>query len=368
MTTVPDARAADWSTTHPLDAVADRLAGARSVLIHTHGKPDGDAVGSTLAVARALRARTPNPVDAAPVYAPPWPRRFDGVVGSTPVHHLRDPAANPPDESKPLAADLPEPDLHLVLDTGAWSQLEAVAPVLKPAAERTIIVDHHRHGDPDAASMRHVDPSAAAVCELAAPICVRVLGLDSSTDLPPEIATPLYLGLATDTGWFRFPNTTPATLRLAADLQQAGVNADELFQLSEQSDTPARLQLLRRALSSLELVEGDAVAVMSLSRNDFNRTGATMDESGGFVDIPKTVGTVQAVALITEVADGVVKVSMRSKAARDGARDIDVNQVAQQFGGGGHIHAAGARLTMPLDDARALVTRALADAARTAGA
>ena len=245
-----------------------------------------------------------------------------------------------------------------MLDTGAWSQLADLRPWLEGRADSTVVVDHHRHGDPDLATMRLIDIHAAAACEPVAGLCVGLLGVDSPAALPVEVATPLYLGLATDTGWFKFPSVTPRTLRLGADLLDAGVDADALYQITEQSDSPARLQLIRRALDSLKLLDGSRVAVMKLRRRDFDETGADPDESGGIIDIPKSVGAVRVVALLTEVDGANAKLSLRSKAHADD--EVDVNLVAQRFGGGGHKHAAGARIAEPLDRAAELVASALA--------
>ncbi len=337
-----------WASTGTLDDVAATLRDASDVVILTHAKPDGDAVGSTLALARTLAAMGKR---ATPVYLGPWPTRYDAIVAGTPT--IREADGWSDDDA------LGDPDAVVIADTGSWSQVAAAAPFIRANADRAIVIDHHSHGDADIAPTRLIETNAAAAAEIVARLCMRLLGLDRPSELPLDVATPLYLGVATDTGWFRFPNTSAGTLRLAADLFEAGVDADRLHQISDQSDSPARLLLMRRALDSLRFLCDDRAAVMRLSREDFASAGATDDEAGGIIDLPKTVGATRVVALLTEVEPALTKVSFRSKA---GEPLIDVNLVAQRFGGGGHVHAAGARLESSLDAATERVTHALEEA------
>ena len=145
-----------------------------------------------------------------------------------------------------------------------------------------------------------------------------------------------------------------------ADLLEAGVDHERLIETVEFRDRPGRLRLLSRALGSLELLDDDRIAVMALGEKDFEKAGAHPGDSGGFLDIVKTVETVRVGVLLTELKtpDGVVtKISMRSKG---GAGFVDVNVVAQSLGGGGHAQAAGARMVgVRLADAKATVVNAL---------
>ena len=337
-----------WSSNTTLAEIAVRLRGVARVVVLTHSKPDGDAVGSTLALARSLRRLG---IEALPVYLAPWPSKFDTIVGDTPIMHERHKWWDEP--------EIKSADLALVMDTGSWNQVADAKHFLQGRLTETIIIDHHGHGDIDDQTMRYIDVAAAAAAEPAAALCVMLLGVASPRELPAEIAEPLYLGIASDTGWFRYANTTSHTLRLAADLIDAGVNADRIFQVTEQSDSPARLRLMKRAISGLQLLDNDRVAIMALRRKDFDDTGATDDEAGGLVDLPKSIGTVRVIVLATEMEPGLTKFSFRSKA---GAGEVDVNLLAQRFGGGGHKLAAGAKIKAPLDEAVARVAAALTGA------
>lgn len=328
-----------WSSNADAQTIAERLKIASRAVVFTHTKPDGDAIGASLAITRSLRSLD---IDATHISIGPWSERFDFLNKTAPILH-RDPDQQPSAEENDLVAAA---DTLVVCDTGSWSQLEAVRMHLEGAADKTVIIDHHGHGDESVATLRWIDTAAAAACEMATTLCARLLDLDSPAKLPNEIASALYLGIATDTGWFRFSNVTSHTFRTAADLVDAGADPDLLYQQTELVDTPQRLLLMQRALASLRLELDGTVAIMSLTLKDFSDTGASRDDYGGIVDIPKTVGSVKVSALALESDDGRTKLSLRSKS---GTGSIDVNLVAQHFGGGGHKHAAGARTQLPLD-------------------
>ncbi|MCA9311609.1 MAG: DHH family phosphoesterase, partial [Phycisphaerales bacterium] len=230
----------DWSTNTTLERIAVHLLGSRRIALLTHTRPDGDAVGSTIAVARALKHVGR---EAWPVYTGNWSPRFDPIVGHTPVVY----------EAPGCWEDSPLNDIGavLVLDTGSWSQLTEAHEWLEPRHAQTALIDHHAHGDADVADLRVINTKAAAACEIVGQLCCLIVGVDSPTQLPADIAEPLYVGLATDTGWFRHSNVSPAAFRLAGDLLEAGVDHDRIFEMVEQNDRPARLALMQKALASL---------------------------------------------------------------------------------------------------------------------
>lgn len=344
-----------WGTNASLADIADRIGRASSIVVLTHVKPDGDAIGSSLALVRAIaasRKTSPSGV-ASPVeawYTGPMPMFFDSIHRQTKTRSLA------PEVSLPSL----DPDLVIVVDTGSWSQLDRFADWLRPRRENTVILDHHRQGDAAVGALRVVDTEAAAATELVAELACLLLRLASPAELDESIAEPLYLGLATDTGWFKHSNVSPRVFRLAADLLEAGVEHERLFLWVESRDRPARLRLMARSLSSIEFAAGGTVAIQSLTQKDFDDTGAAPQDIGGLVDIPRTVEQVRVSVLLTEIsnAEGVItKVSMRSKGGPD---MVDVNQITQIFGGGGHAQAAGARIPLPLAQAKQKVIEALA--------
>lgn len=348
-----------WQTTTTPAELARWLAGKRSVVVLSHIKPDGDALGSSLAITRALNiaaggagsgfsgvASRAETWHAGPI--PPW---AGAIVRDTKMRRLEG-----PDPALPVG----EPDAIVITDTGSWAQLEHVEEWLRARQDRAVVIDHHLKGDADVAPRRIVEPGAAAACELCAEVCRLVLGVGSVRELPEELAEPLYLGIATDTGWFRHSNTTPRVMRLAADLIEAGARQERLFELIEQRDRPSRLRLLARALDSMELLDDGRLALLTLRQPDFEAAGAGPGESGGFLDFVKAIETVRVAAILTETPGEngrpSVKISLRSKG---GPAMVDVNVVAAALGGGGHAQAAGARLDGTLEDARGRLLEAL---------
>lgn len=349
-----------------MQRVAQTLAGAGSVLVLTHQKPDGDALGSTLALARAMQRINPGLFGGAPAHRdvllalcgsmPVW---AESVIGGT--RWVRE----------AVPGDWHSPEVVVVLDTGSVQQLGVLGSVATRAADRVIVIDHHVQGDADVFARRVVDTKAAAVCELVAELCCRLLGVERCAQLPADVAQPLYLGLATDTGWFKFSNVRPGTLRLAAELIEAGVDHAQLFALVEQQDRLERYRLLGRALGSMRVVEGGSVAVQELTREDFRASGASEAETEGFSATPLDIAGVRVSVLMCESTDadgvGIVKVSLRSRPqAKDGSGPaaVDVSSVAAELGGGGHARAAGARLAGTIASVRERVMGAVLGSVR----
>jgi len=348
----------EWTSTTSPSQGAEWLRSAGSIAVLTHAKPDGDAAGSSLALCRSLRQ---GGIDAVSWFVGPNPPWLAELAGPTPYRTFP-PGSQPAPSQGDDHSDIDDQRAAVIVDTGAWSQLAEFRTWLESRRERTMVIDHHLHGDPDITSNRLLDIAAASCTEIVAPLCAQLLNLDSTAKLPTEIASPIYLGLATDTGWFRHSNVRPATLRIAADLLDAGVDHAALYTLVEQQDTAARWRLLGRALSTLELARHGSVAVVSLSLEDFRLSKASPNDTGGFADKLLTIGQVQVAAVLTESApenpdaEPITKISFRSKPGRN---PVDVNELARKLGGGGHARAAGAKINQPLANARELVLKAL---------
>ena len=346
-----------WTTNTTLEQIAERLRSKKKIIVLTHVKPDGDAVGSTLGLVRALnKPRAWVQANRAEAWyfgpTPPW---IADVAGDTPHRLLGD--GGPP--------EVDGVDAVAVLDTGSWTQLEAVHEWLAPRRDMTVLVDHHMQGDAEVAAERFIDTSAAAACQPVAELCRLLLGVADRTALPADVAEALYMGLATDTGWFRHSNVSRAVMVAAGDLLQAGADHVKLYQLLEQRETLSRLKLLSRALASLELHDHGRLAVMSVTKKDFAESGAQPGESGGFVEFGQSLPTVQVTCLLTEATASdfgpgadpkgpVTKISLRSKAS---GHEVDVNVVAKALGGGGHVRAAGARTSKSIEETKRDVIR-----------
>lgn len=343
-------------------AIAAWLADKNKIAVVTHVKPDGDAVGSSISLTRALNLAQKNIGTAAPPRARAWyfgprPSWMKRVVGETPATNIE-----AFEEIEHEACDA-----VVIVDTGSWSQLEMIKLWLEQQRGKIAIIDHHAQGDADITDRRVVDVSSAAACQPVAELCRVVLNKRTLRELPVEVAEPLYLGLATDTGWFKHSNVKPNVMETAAALLATGVDHAALYVNVEQRERLPRLKLLARALASLELHDQNRVAVMSLTKKDFSETGAQPADAGGFADHSQTLESVLVTAVLTEAdpsefgmqaAPGAMltKISMRSKSVKGSA---DVNAAAKELGGGGHVRAAGAKVYADLATTKAKVLEAI---------
>jgi phosphoesterase RecJ-like protein len=337
-----------WVSTTALPQVAEWCMGASSLAILTHAKPDGDAIGSSISVARALNEAAGRKV-ASCLYSGPMPTWRDSVIREDERHFV----------GELSAADLSGYDRILITDTGSWSQLEYAKVALAARSGDIAAVDHHAHGDADLTGRRVVNTAWAAVCQASADLCKLILKVDSHMKLPRAVAEPIYLGLATDTGWFRHSNVTPEVMHLACLLLHAGVEPSRLYAMTDQQDREARPRLLGRALNSMEVIDGGRVAIAGLSLKDFAECKGEQADVHGFTDPLLSISSVRVAAVLTEVEGGaspLTKISFRSKS---GEKTVDVNQIAQELGGGGHKQAAGAKMKADLATTRAKVRELL---------
>jgi phosphoesterase RecJ-like protein len=341
------ATAAAYATTASAQRLAERIRSAASILITTHDKPDGDAIGSTLALARAARHLGKQ---VQTWFAGP----FDPSLGAL----LADERPGRAPESLPQH----DVDLVAVVDTGSWSQLEHLGPWLRARKDRCIGIDHHRSGDTGFAD-RIVDPACASCTQALVPV-LEALGVPfdrPGTGGPGSIAEALFAGLATDTGWFRFSGADAPVFALASRLLAAGVEKDRLYRQLEETARPQRLGLLARAMGGMRWIAEGRAALMTLSPEDFSQASGSAEDLAGVVNAPMAVGSVEVSVLLSQTEPGpVVKISLRSKPPlRPGGAFVDVNRLAGQFGGGGHVHAAGARFRGSMHEAAEALSEAI---------
>lgn len=322
------------------DNARNWLHGCRRPLLVTHRRPDGDALGALAALDAALRTLGLEPRCA--LYEP-LPRRYALLQDAVSWQQW--------DEAG--AALRSTCDALVIVDTCARSQLEPLGEFLGQPP-RTLVIDHHPAPEPIGLrphDLRLIDDSASAVCLVVAE-WLNALGVT----LTPAMATALFTGLATDTGWFRFSSTDVRTLQAAAELVAAGAVPDTIFRAIYEQDPAARLRLIGRMLQALELHADGKLAVLKLRGADFAAAGADRGMTEDLVNEATRLGGTEATLLFTEEPDRRVHVNFRSK------RTLDVRALAQQFGGGGHTRAAGARPPGAWDDVVARVVAATAAA------
>jgi phosphoesterase RecJ-like protein len=324
-------------TTDDYRAAAQLVLSWDKPLLLTHERPDGDALGCLLALADTLRRQGRQPVAA--LYAPA-PARYaflDGLDNLQVIATADDPG-------------LAGVDGVVVMDTCARGQLTPVADWLAAGSVPVVALDHHRTRDLPATRYL-IDPESAAAALLLHD-WIRSAGWELST----AACTGLFVGIATDTGWFRYSNTSAACLRAAADLVGRGVDIDHLHQALYQSDSIAMIRARAVAQSGLTLHADDALAITSVSRAMLAEVGATPADLEDVVNLPMSAARVRVSAILVETGDGVIKCSFRGKG------EVDVAALAAGFGGGGHARAAGARISGTLSEVRKQVVAAVTTA------
>ncbi len=316
------------------------LSRARRVLITTHVRPDGDALGTAAAMSLGLRKAG---IASEVLLLSHLPRKYEFIFREGSVVHRDVEAGWPADFS------LNSFDTFLVVDTGTWSQLPGLAERVARFPGQKLVLDHHLTQE-NWADEKLVVTEAAAAGEIAAEVLDR---WKIEIDLP--MATALFLAISSDTGWFQFSNTRPYTLRLAARLMEIGVNTDRMYQLLYQNERYERVALQTRAQDSLELLEDGRLAVMRVTRKDFEQTHANVPDTENLINIPLQIRTVEVSLLFTEPkeVDAPIRVSLRSKG------QVDVARFAEQFGGGGHARASGLKVSGTMQEVHDRVVNAM---------
>jgi bifunctional oligoribonuclease and PAP phosphatase NrnA len=305
-------------------------------LLTTHIRPDGDAIGSMLALADALKGlgKSVRTVVASRVAA-----RYRFLDPEGRVEYFE-----PPGDA------WRDTDVAVVLDTSAWAQLGSFGPFFQSLPVAKAVIDHHQTQD-DLGAQRLVDTTAEATGRL---VFEALAALE--VPLSPAIATDLFVALAMDTGWFRHSNTSAATFALAGKLVAAGARPEVLYDLLFEQNTLGRLKLTGLVLDRLQVTCQGLVAYTEIRRGDYEATGATPADSEDLVNYTRSLAGVEVGLFFMEQPRGGIKVSFRSRSR------VDVARVAERFGGGGHRLAAGATLAGSLDEARARVLDAVAEA------
>lgn len=311
------------------------VAANQSFVLTSHLRPDCDALGSELGLAAALESlgkqvRIINGDGVPPHIAFMDPHNKVEVLG----------------EDVPLDK-FPKSDVHVVLDTSAWQQLGPLGDVLRRSNAKKVVIDHHASSD-DLGATVFKDTSAESTGRLVLEAC-EALG----APITPEMATVLFAAIATDTGWFRFNSVTEVTFRAVATLVEAGASPVELFAILYEQHSLARLKLHGLVLSHITLHDNGRLASSPISLRDLEVTGAETTDTEDVVNRLLTIAGVDVAALFVELEPNWIKISLRSRG------NVDVRKVAEQFGGGGHIAAAGIRYEGTLKEAQTAILDAV---------
>jgi bifunctional oligoribonuclease and PAP phosphatase NrnA len=300
---------------HPREEIARTLKAAKKVLVATHIHPDGDALGSQLAMGNILRSLGKD------VF----------LYGEDPVSHLYSFLPGSADIS-PLPPVLSEFDCAIALDCGDADRLGRARDALL-TVHPFAVLDHHASHQ-NFGDLRWIAPDRASTGEM-----VYDLAQALGADLSFESAYCLYAAIVSDTGSFKYSSTTADTFRIAGELLRKGVKPAEVSGKLFDNFTVKRLNLMRLVLDSLQLYAADRVAIISAPWEVFAETGTTQADAETFINYPRSLETVKIAVFLKETEKGLVSASLRSKGT-----DHDVALVAAAFGGGGHRNAAGFKL------------------------
>ena len=304
-----------------LENAAKKLKSAEKILVTAHTNPDGDAIGATLAMLQIIRAMGKN------VFAYIDDKIPKNFLSMPCVEEIRQPV-----ENEKISADL-----LVVLDTAT----DRIGKVREMTDAPILNIDHHvtnRGEDGDL----YVEPEAAATCEIIFKLCGEL-----EVGLTKEIAICLYSGLATDTGFFNYSNTKPATFRAAAALVECGVKPNLIAEQFEER-TFREVKVMSAALQTTKLFFGGKVVGMFIDEELFKQT----DTTEGFIDLIRVIDSVDVAFLLTQREKNLCRVSMRSKT-------VNVAEIANKLGGGGHVRAAGCTLQKNFAEAKNILIHAI---------
>jgi phosphoesterase RecJ-like protein len=310
--------AMDWT---PLKELIDRHS---SFLITSHVRPDADALGSELGLRAILLALGKSVVV---------------VNGSAAPANLE--FMNPPGAISKLNGDitkatLPPVDVILIVDTSSWQQLGSMADVVRNSGAVRVVIDHHVSSD-QMEALEFRDVTAAATGELIFELAQFFgVGFDSTT------ANWVYAAIATDTGWFRFPSTTPRTLRITASLMDAGAVPHSVYSLVHEQVSMSRLRMGGRILGRATAEAEGRLVWVQVEARDLAETGAVAADTEGLVNQCLTIAGSEAAFIAVELPTGQIKFSLRCR------QPHNVAALAEQFAGGGHHLASGCTLPGPI--------------------
>ncbi len=305
--------------------LAAELRPGMTVALSTHINADGDGCGSQTALARLLGQMG---VRAVIVNPTPWPELFRWLLGD-----------DVEDRSAEGAKALKSVDRLVVLDISDVSRLGQLAEAVRALPSDALVIDHHLPGDEPPGKTMLSDTAACATAEL-----VFDFARDRGLTITPSIAKSLYTALVTDTGGFRFGNTSPRCLAVAAELLTAGVDPEAMYARIYGSVPLGRLHLLRDALDTLEVDMPHGMAWVKVVAGALERHGVSSEDLDGVVEHPRSIAGVRLALLFRDLGHGKVKVSFRSLSG------VNVNTLARAFGGGGHARASGALIAGSLAD------------------
>ena len=314
--------------------IANIVKPGQRICLTTHVNPDGDGLGSEVATVELLRALGTDCIITNPT---PTPSRFGFLFESL----------DGADRTAEAVKELRRADLIMVLDISDLGRLGMLSETVRTRGVPVVCIDHHVSDGVLPDGPRYLDPTASATGEL-----IYEIALANAWGLSTSAARGLYVALLTDTGGFRFSNTRPRTLRIAADLLEKGLDPEEIYLDVYASSPEGRPRLIAEALQTLVVEPEHRLAWVTIPPGALERHNVSTDDLDGVVEFARAIEGVRMALLFREASQGRIKVSLRS------VGHVDVAAFARQFGGGGHVKAAGLALPGTLAEVQATVLAA----------
>ena len=307
----------------------------QSFIVTTHDSPDADAVGSELVMASILKKTGK---DFKIINGDPIPASL-GFIENTSILEKWD-------NEKHSA--LLENSAMLILDTSEEFHIGSMRKVINKVRE-TFVFDHHEP-KPRSRLSGFIDPTAASTAEMAVALACQ-LGID----LDSQTAAAAYAAIVSDSGFFSYPKTNIRTFKAAMRTLEWGANPNQIYKELVENSSSAALLLQKQALLNLEFHADRKIAVLTLRRNDFESTGADYEDADHIVNIPLKSKEIEVSLLLKEKSAGEVRCSLRSKGK------VNVSKIAQEFGGGGHVTAAGFKCSSSMEETIKKLTAVIED-------
>ena len=316
-----------------IETLKKYIAESEHCVIIAHKSPDGDSVGSSLGLYHYLKDKGLNVQVCHPDPAPHFLHWLPGAES----------ILNGEEHMDKVKGLIEKADLIFCLDFNDTSRVGSLTKSLQNATANKVMIDHHLHPK-DEFDLQFSDTKACSTAQL---ITQMIIALGEKAELNETIGTPLYCGIMTDTGSFRFSSVTPETHEIIADLMRAGVESYKVHESVFDTNTLSRLKLRGYATNDkLELIQGGRTAIMSLAQAELAMFNYQKGDTEGLVNIGLSITGVDRSIFFKE-SDGIIKISFRSK-----GKDNPVNTLASEyFGGGGHANAAGGKWEGTMDEA-----------------
>jgi len=303
--------------TNPPAELVDRVKHGRRFVIASHQRPDGDAIGSAMAMALALRGLGKEATVVTDAIPPVFLQPFPDVDSIRITPEITDTF-----------------DAALIMECSDLTRTGVKGLDLSPVFN----IDHHP-GNTGYGAINWVDESAAACGEMVYSLIEAL-----AAPLTKEVATHIYLAVLTDTGSFHFSHLSPRTYEIARRCVEAGADPQWIARTHYDSNSLARVRIFGAVMNGMVIVDGGRVALLSITREKMTDLGGTNDDLEGLINFPLTVKDIEAVAFFKEIGDGDWRVSLRSKG------NVDTGAIARAHGGGGHTNAAGCSAKGALED------------------